>query len=86
MTPFKFEIEISLHDFRGIDSLESENQKLCYKMLVKNDDQHCCYWSQDLKDEDVGTRQSYWNAMDYLRQKLLNRLCPDEATSTIKYP
>ena len=78
MTPFKFEIEISTEDYRNCFALEESKRTLSYLMKITSGHQHCAYCSQPLEEDEVGTRESYFNMMDVLRMKILEKLSPTE--------
>jgi len=85
MTKKSFAVTFELKDFRETREVSPDKQVQSYLMTVKHGDQHFAYWSQPITDEEVGTRRSFWNAMDVLRQKILEKLSPQEESKNT-YP
>jgi hypothetical protein len=73
----EFTIEISLDDSRTAD-VDPHWKKLCYKAIVRDGSFGTQIWSQELNDDEVGTRRSFGYMLDGIREQLLRRLCPNE--------
>ena len=71
-------------DFRLVDFREEPDfgNEMFYRIYLIVGNQHCMIRSESLKEEDLGTRQSFENLMDSLRYQLLKKLCPKAEQST----
>ena len=77
MTTHNFEIELKLVDGRIWDTFPG-GKPFHYRIIIKSGSKSCLMWSEALDEDEVGTQESYFNIMDILRMKILEKLSTTE--------
>lgn len=83
MKPLTFTITFDLKDFRNDETVSPENRVLSYRARISGGDKHAAICSQPLKDEEIGTPQSFYNTLDMILMRMKERLC-EEFNQTTK--